>query len=137
MPTNGLGNITSEPLFEDVAAGDYRVRPGSPCIDAGMDVSAIVSNDLAGIRRPLDGNRDGIAGYDMGAYEFNPLFLTSVSKIGPNIRVCWFDSLPGMKLQTTPSLSSGLWSDVVVPPNITCMELPLTSSNMFFRLSLP
>jgi len=28
-------NITSNPLFVDVANGDYRLRPSSPCIDTG------------------------------------------------------------------------------------------------------
>jgi len=137
MPTNGVGNITNAPLFVNAASGDYRLQPGSPGIDAGMDLSGIVTDDLAGLRRPLDGNRDGIAGFDMGAYEFNPLFLTSISKVGSNVRVCWFDNVPGMKLQTTPSFSSGLWSDVAVPPDTTCLELPLTGSNAFFRLLLP
>jgi hypothetical protein len=137
MPTNGIGNISSEPLFVDATAGNFWLQPGSPCIDAGMDLSAIVMNDLAGFRRPLDGNRDGVVGFDMGAYEFNPLFLISISKVGANVRVCWFDYVPGMKLQTTPSLSSGIWSDAAVSPNTTCMELLLTSGNMFFRLFLP
>jgi parallel beta-helix repeat protein len=31
----GPGNIDADPLFVDPAAGDYRLGPGSPCIDAG------------------------------------------------------------------------------------------------------
>ena len=75
-------------MFVDAASGDYRLRPGSPCIDAGTNLSALVSSDLNGLPRPLDGNRDGVAGYDMGAYEFNPLFFTSITKVGNNTRLC-------------------------------------------------
>ena len=31
----GTGNITSDPLFYDAAAGNFNLRPTSPCIDAG------------------------------------------------------------------------------------------------------
>jgi hypothetical protein len=32
----GEGNVTVEPNFQDVAGNDFRLRPGSPCIDAGL-----------------------------------------------------------------------------------------------------
>jgi hypothetical protein len=73
----GVGNISGDPLFVNAAAGDFRLQPGSPCIDAGTDLSAILTNDLAGLPRPLDGNGDGVAAFDMGAYEFNPYRLAS------------------------------------------------------------
>ena len=31
----GVGNIVGDPLLWDVAHGDFRLKPGSPCIDAG------------------------------------------------------------------------------------------------------
>ncbi len=31
----GEGNITSDPLFKNAAAGDFHLQEGSPCIDAG------------------------------------------------------------------------------------------------------
>jgi hypothetical protein len=72
LPTNGTGNITNEPAFVNAQTGDYRLRYGSPCIDAGTNLSALITNDLAGNPRPLDGDADGVAGFDMGAYEYNP-----------------------------------------------------------------
>jgi len=42
---------------------------GSPAIDAGTPVP-VVTNDMDGISRPLDGNNDTVPEWDTGAYEF-------------------------------------------------------------------
>ncbi|MGH2271881.1 chitobiase/beta-hexosaminidase C-terminal domain-containing protein [Anaerohalosphaeraceae bacterium U12dextr] len=68
----GLGNIDADPLFVDAANGNFRLQPGSPCIDAGINaaIPAGVIADLAGTPRIVDGNCDGNAIVDMGAYEY-------------------------------------------------------------------
>ncbi len=72
LPTNGVGNITNAPLFVNTNGwSDLRLRYGSPGIDAGTDLSAILTTDLDGNPRPLDGDGDGVAAFDMGAYEFD------------------------------------------------------------------
>lgn len=69
----GPGNLNANPQF----VGGLRLGPASPCIDAGTNAlalasanwSASITNDLDGLARPLDGNGDGLARFDIGAYE--------------------------------------------------------------------
>jgi hypothetical protein len=58
----GTGNISLDPQFVNPTTGDYRIRFGSPAINAGTNVGA-PPYDRDGVVRP-QGNR-----VDMGAYE--------------------------------------------------------------------
>jgi len=63
----GVGNIGTDPRF--VTPGeDLRPRPGAPVVDAGQNVSTPWP-DLDGNPRFFDGDGDGTATIDMGAYE--------------------------------------------------------------------
>ncbi|MBN1669794.1 MAG: right-handed parallel beta-helix repeat-containing protein [Kiritimatiellae bacterium] len=56
-------NLTADPLFANPDTADFRLRPGSPAIDAGAPL-AEVGTDFEGTARPQG------AAWDIGAYEF-------------------------------------------------------------------
>jgi len=100
-PLSGPGNITDDPLLVDPAGGMFRLKCGSPCIDAGTDLSAIITNDLAGNLRPLDGNGDGIAQFDIGAYDLIRRWIESRPSV-----LC---SLLPISRRITLSICGGDW----------------------------
>jgi hypothetical protein len=67
------GNINEDPFFKEVGAYPFELGDGSPCIDSGNpDTSGmnLPVSDLIGNYRIWDGDNDGDAIVDMGAYEF-------------------------------------------------------------------
>ena len=73
---NGIGgNITADPRLANVQLGNYGLLAGSPAIDAGDNAApSLPATDLAGMTRLVDGNGDGTATVDIGAYEFDPAY---------------------------------------------------------------
>ncbi|NIN98109.1 MAG: DUF11 domain-containing protein [Anaerolineae bacterium] len=72
----GTDDISANPLFVDQAGGDYHLSEGSPCVDTGTSSNAPPS-DFEGDLRPVDGNLDGTALWDIGADEYeNPVWIT-------------------------------------------------------------
>ena len=62
---SGQGNIDTDPLFVDLAGGDYRLTYSSPCRDAGDDTAVVALCDFEGDPRIAHG------AVDMGADEFH------------------------------------------------------------------
>ena len=119
----------------DMAAGAFRLREESPCIEAGTNlmgfsmtawrdspcydwvVIAYITDptDMLGNTRFIDGNFDGTVAWDMGAYEFNsfpPPRFTCAPQRMPD---CWRLSITGapnkwVRLQRSSDLKN--WEDV-------------------------
>lgn len=80
--TGTEGNLSVDPLFANKAAGDYRLLPGSPCIDAGDDsILTLGQTDLDGNPRKLG------AHVDMGAYEFHTAGFLTLADAAVALRV--------------------------------------------------
>jgi hypothetical protein len=64
LPSDGVGNISDEPAFVDLAGGNLRLETNSPCIDAGDFNLEPGNSDLDGRPRIVG------SAVDIGAYEF-------------------------------------------------------------------
>jgi len=63
-PAGLADNLDADPGFMNLEALDFRLLPGSPAIDAGIDTGLVW--DLTGVLRPQG------AAVDLGAFEFQP-----------------------------------------------------------------
>lgn len=94
-PTGTNGNLSVDPLFvrnagpgpdgtwgtADDDYGDLHLGVGAPCIDKGDNaaVPAAITADLDANARIVDGDYDGVATVDMGAYEAGPLPMIQIT----------------------------------------------------------
>ncbi len=84
-PCDTYYNISLDPLFVDYNSFDYHISEGSPVIDAGNNMNVVSEIDLDNNIRIWDGNNNGIAIVDMGAYEFGSnAIITSISTLNNN-----------------------------------------------------
>ena len=59
--TSGIQEV--DPMFVDQPSHNFRLLEGSPAIDAGITATGVVTNDIVGTARPIDGS------WDIGCYE--------------------------------------------------------------------
>jgi hypothetical protein len=127
----------ADPLFVDLAAGNLRLQPNSPCINAGNNSYVTNATDLDGNPRISGGT------VDIGAYEYQWPQLT-IAPSGPNVLLTWptnnagYD-YTGFSLQSTTNLySSAIWSSNSPAPVVIAGQNTVTNSitgaRQFFRL---
>jgi hypothetical protein len=140
LPAEGAGNIANEPGFVDRMVGDYHLGRDSACIDVGANLAAVIVRDLDDNFRPLEGNGDGLAAFDLGAYEYVrvPAAVDRVKfvRMGDHLILSW-TAAPGLKLQRSVTLDGVSWADVPVSEGQSSVTLPLTGESGFFRLARP
>jgi hypothetical protein len=70
--SKGPNDVSADPRFTDILCmdcEDFSLFPASPCIDAASNAQAPL-DDHDNVLRPQDGNLDGSAIADIGAYEY-------------------------------------------------------------------
>jgi len=144
----GEGNIDADPAFVSTNGwSNLRLRPTSPCIDAGMDdltalggpdLRTSITNDLAGLPRPMDGNGDGITAFDMGAHEFNPYCFEPACQISPEGFRFTVKGEPGRSVRIDVSTDLIHWEPVATVPIPACGQTLIdpsatTEPHLFYR----
>lgn len=140
----GASNATADPKF---VPGTWTPADGSPLVDAGTARVEFDAFDLAGAARVVDGNRDGSAIVDIGAYERQPVILT-VPDAPTNGRAT---RLPASRLRLTwspPANDGGAPIDryvvveprsgrrFVVPATATSIEIGRISTTITYRIQI-
>ena len=164
LPTDGVGNVAGPPLLMDVAAGDFRLREDSPCIDAGTNLLGLPimgwdvdlnwvpiahitePTDILGNTRFIDGNGDGKVAWDIGAYEFNS-FKPPRFSVQPQLTAdgCWRLNITGApnkwaRLQRSANLKdwADFWSGFMGAEGIQQVNDGDSGQKaMFYRLVVP
>jgi len=83
----------------DPAGYDFHLRPASPAIEAGVDSG--IAHDHDGNPRPMDGDDDGTAIADIGAYEYPGIYVPPVPDTTPPSIPVSAASLPTSSLTST------------------------------------
>ena len=138
--------IQPDPKFVDYAAGDYRLRADSPCIDAGTNSRAWWAQIPEGsaLVNPIDGNRDGYARCDMGAFEYSPVpampsGLTATAAATNRIELAWADNASnesGYLVARSPDSTDWVLVTLTVANATNYSDSGLATNTLYYYLSL-
>ncbi|GEM_PF-1950116 len=93
--TGANGNFYQNPLFADPSASDYRLQAGSPGVDSGDPSGvSIGALDLDAHLRLWDGDGDGNAAVDLGAWEFGAIIMQEMNVRANGVAILDGDAVP-------------------------------------------
>jgi hypothetical protein len=102
----GEGNIADDPAFADAASGDFRLRAGSPCIDAGTNLAWVCPLDVDGGPRLINGRAD-IGSCEYRGYPALPAISDGMATWQWNVVTgCTY------RFEYCSSLSCSMWSNL-------------------------
>lgn len=78
---DGGGNIIADPMYADTLNADYSLQAGSPCIDAGAYRPDLPTFDIRYHKRIVAGTAGGQQSVDIGAYEYNSVYIGGLKGI--------------------------------------------------------
>jgi len=81
-----------------------------------MNLTALLSTEMFGLPRAVDGNGDGIARGDMGAYEFNPYRFEPALELTADGLVFTIRGEPGKSVRIDRSRDLAIWELVATVP---------------------
>jgi len=127
---DGGNNLDIDPLFvldidpstAPAITGNLRLSSGSSAIDSGLNSAIVITTDLAGNSRFVDGDFDGAATVDMGVYESSgscPGYsLLHVDKSASGDGGSWATAFPDLQNALTAARVCGSVTEIWVAAGV-------------------